>query len=72
MATKPQATAGRRLEARRSRPPVARRVVAGLVLVAAAALAIHVVIGLVMTIFWVALALAAAVAVLWAVRTFRR
>lgn len=59
-----------KVEARPARPPVARRVVSGLVLIAAAALAIHLVIGLVMTIFWVALALAAAVAVVWALKSF--
>jgi hypothetical protein len=57
------------LEQTRSRPPILRKAVAGLVLVAAAALAIHVVIGLVVTIFWIAVVLAAAVAVLWALKT---
>jgi hypothetical protein len=51
------------------RPSFLRRAVALLVLVAAAALAIHLVIGLVMTIFWVAVALVVAVAVLWALKT---
>jgi hypothetical protein len=57
------------LEARPARPPVLRRVVAGLVLVAVAALAIHIVIGLVVTVFWIALVAAAVVAVLWALKT---
>jgi hypothetical protein len=57
------------LEARPPRPPVLRRVAAGLVLIAAVALAIHIVIGLVVTIFWIAVALAVAVAVLWALKT---
>lgn len=57
------------LDARPARPPVLRRVVAGLVLVAVAALAIHIVIGLVVTVFWIAVAVAAAVAVLWALKT---
>ena len=56
----------RHIEARHSRPPVLRRVVAGLVLVAVAALAVHIVIGLVMAVFWFALVLAAIVAVVWA------
>lgn len=57
------------IEASRSKPPVLKRAVAGLVVIAVAALAIHAVIGLVMTVFWIALALAAIVAVLWAVNT---
>jgi hypothetical protein len=56
------------IEAHPSRPPILRRAVAGLVLVAAAALAIHFVIGLIMTIFWIAVGLAVAVAVIWAFR----
>jgi hypothetical protein len=57
------------LEASRSRTPIVRRAVAGLVLIAVAALAIHVVIGLVVTVFWIALALVAVAAVLWALNT---
>jgi hypothetical protein len=57
------------IEATRSRPPILRRAAAGLVLVAVVALAIHVVIGLVVTVFWIAVALAAVVAVLWALNT---
>ena len=57
------------LEARPSRPPVLRRVTAGLVLVAIAALAVHIVIGLVVTGFWIALVVAAVMAVLWALKT---
>ncbi|MBV9466484.1 MAG: hypothetical protein JO206_08750 [Solirubrobacterales bacterium] len=57
------------LEARPARPPILRRAVAGLILIAAAALAIHIVIGLVVTIFWIAVGLAVAVAVLWALKT---
>jgi Flp pilus assembly protein TadB len=51
------------------RPPLLRRVLAVLVLVAAAALAIHLVIGLVMAVFWVVVVLLVAVAVLWALKT---
>jgi hypothetical protein len=58
----------REIEASRSRPPIVRRAAAGLILVAAAALAIHAVIGFVMAIFWVVVALAAVVAVIWALR----
>jgi hypothetical protein len=59
----------RDIEARPSRSPVLRRTAAGLILLAAAALAIHVVIGVVVTIFWVTLVVAVAVAVLWALKT---
>jgi hypothetical protein len=57
------------IEASRSRPPILKRAVAGLVVVAIAALAIHVVIGLVVTVFWIAVAVTAVVAVLWALNT---
>jgi hypothetical protein len=39
------------------------------VIIAVAALAIHIVIGLVVTVFWIALAVAAVVAILWALNT---
>jgi membrane associated rhomboid family serine protease len=57
------------LEPSRSRSPVVRRVGAGLILLAAAALAIHLVIGLVVSVFWIAAVLAAIVAVFWALKT---
>jgi hypothetical protein len=57
------------LEASPGRPPVLRRAVAGLVVLAVAALAIHAVIGLVLVVFWVVVALAAVVGVLWALNT---
>jgi hypothetical protein len=57
------------IEASRSKPPILKRAVAGLVIVVIAALAIHVVIGLVVTVFWIALAVTAVVAVLWALNT---
>ena len=57
------------LEAHKSRPPIVRRAAAGLIIVAAAALAIHLVIGLIMTVFWIVLAVAAVVGVIWALRT---
>lgn len=56
------------LEAARSHPPVLRRAAAGLILIAVAALAIHFVIGLIMTVVWIAVIIAAVLAVLWAVR----
>jgi hypothetical protein len=57
------------LEGRPARPPIVRRAAAGLLLVVVAALAIHVVIGLVMTVFWIVVAVAAVAAVLWALNT---
>jgi hypothetical protein len=57
------------LEAQRSRPPILRRAGAGLVLILAAALAVKLVIGFVMAIFWTVVAVAVVVAILWAVKT---
>ena len=57
------------LEATRWRPPILKRTVAALVLVAIAALAIHFIIGLVVAVFWIVVVVAAIVAVLWAVKT---
>ena len=57
------------LDAQPARTPIVRRAAAGLVLVAAAALAIHFVIGLIMTLFWVVVAVAAVLAVIWALKT---
>jgi hypothetical protein len=57
------------LEPRSDRSPIVKRAAAGLVLVAVAALAIHFVIGLIMTIFWIVVAVAAVGAVIWALKT---
>jgi hypothetical protein len=57
------------IEAQPARTPIVKRAAAGLVLVAVAALAIHFVIGLIMTIFWVVVAVAAVLAVIWALKT---
>ncbi|HEY1566325.1 MAG TPA: hypothetical protein VGF68_04885 [Solirubrobacteraceae bacterium] len=57
------------VEPTRSRPPILRRAAAGLVLVVAAALAIHFIIGLIMTVFWIVAIVAAVLAVIWALRT---
>ncbi|MGH2894035.1 MAG: hypothetical protein ACRDPM_12330 [Solirubrobacteraceae bacterium] len=57
------------VEPSRSRPPILRRIGAGLILVVAAALAIHFVIGLIMTVFWIVVVVAAVVAVLWALKS---
>ena len=59
----------REIEATSSRTPVVRKVTAGLILVAAAALVIHFAIGLVMAVFWTAVVIAAIVAVIWALKT---
>jgi hypothetical protein len=58
------------VEAHRSRTPtVARKVGAGLVLLVVAALALKIVIGFVMAIFWTVVVIAAVLAVIWAVKT---
>ena len=57
------------IEATRSKPPVLRRAVAGVVLVVAAALIIKLAIGFVMAIFWTVVVIAAIIAVLWALKT---
>lgn len=46
-----------------------RRGLALLVLIAAAALAVHLVIGLFMAVFWIAVVLVAGLAVIWALKT---
>ncbi len=57
------------LEPRPARTPIVKRAAAGLILVAVAALAIHFFIGLIMTVFWLVVAVAAVVAVVWALKT---
>ncbi|HEY2771410.1 MAG TPA: hypothetical protein VGI87_12615 [Solirubrobacteraceae bacterium] len=57
------------LEANRAKPPIVRRALAGVVLVVIAALAIKIVIGLVMSVFWIVIGVAAVLAVLWAINT---
>lgn len=57
------------LPVQQQKTPLARRAVAGLVLIAVAALAIHFVIGLIMAVFWIVVAIAAIAAVLWALNT---
>lgn len=59
----------RELEHHESHPPVLRRAVAGLVLLAAAALALKLVIGLVIAVFWTIVVVAVVIAVLWALKT---
>jgi hypothetical protein len=57
------------LEAQPTRTPVLRKALAGVVLVIVAALAVKVVIGLIMGVFWIIIGVAAVVAVLWALKT---
>lgn len=57
------------VEASRSRPPVLKRAVAGVVLVAVAALAVLLVVHIVVAIFWVVVVVVAIAAVLWALNT---
>jgi hypothetical protein len=53
----------------RARPPILRKAAGWLVLVAAAALAIHFVVGLVTAVFYFALVVAVVVAIAWALKT---
>jgi hypothetical protein len=49
--------------------PVLRKALAGVVLIVAVALALKLVIGFVIAIFWTVVAIALAVAILWAIKT---
>jgi len=51
------------------RPSVLRRALAGLVLIVVLALAVKIAIGMVMAVFWTIVAVAAVLAVLWALKT---
>jgi hypothetical protein len=57
------------IEAQPSHTPVLRRALAGVVLIAVAALAVTLVVHVVMAIFWTLVGVAAVVAVLWALKT---
>jgi len=57
------------IEARPSHTPILRRALAGVVLILVAALAVKLLVGFVMAIFWTIVAVAAVVAVLWALKT---
>lgn len=59
----------REIEAPRHHAPLVRRVFAGAVLVVAVALALKLVIGFVIAIFWAVAAVAIVIAVLWALKT---
>jgi hypothetical protein len=57
------------LEARPTHHPVVRKAFAGLVLIVAAALALKLVIGFVIAIFWTIVVIAVVVAIAWALKT---
>lgn len=57
------------MEAQPSHTPILRRAFAGVVVIVVAALAVKLVVGFVMAIFWTVVAVAAVVAVLWALKT---
>jgi hypothetical protein len=57
------------VEARPHHTPILRRALAGLVLIVVAALVVKLVVGFVIAIFWTIVAVAAVVAVLWALKT---
>ena len=57
------------IEHSRSRPPVAKRVAAGLVLIGIGVLVIHFALGLIMTIFWIVAIVAVIAAAIWALNT---
>jgi hypothetical protein len=57
------------LEPKRSGQPILKKAAAGLVLVAIAALVIHLAIGLVIAVFWIVAVVAVIAAVVWALNT---
>lgn len=57
------------IERGRSRPPILKRAFAGLVLIAVAALVVHLVIGLILAVFWIVAIVAVIAAVVWALNT---
>jgi hypothetical protein len=57
------------IEASRARTPVARKALAGAVLVIAAVVVIKIAIGLVTAVFWTVVVVALVAAVLWALKT---
>jgi flagellar biosynthesis protein FliQ len=57
------------VEARPHHTPILRKAFAGLVLIVVAALVVKLVVGFVIAIFWTVVAVAAVVAILWALKT---
>jgi hypothetical protein len=60
---------GTDIEGSKARPPMLKRAAAGMVLIAVAALAVWVVIGVIKTIFFITAGIAVVIAVLWALKT---
>jgi hypothetical protein len=58
----------RQIEQSRSRPPIVRKAVAAVILVAAAYLVFHIILNLVMAVFWIVAVVAVIAAVVWAAR----
>ncbi len=56
----------RQIEPSRSRPPILRRAVAALILVAAGVLVFHFIAGLIVTVFWIIAVVAVLAAIVWA------
>ena len=54
------------LEAQKSRSPILKKALAGVVLVGAVAIGVYVIIGVIKAIFWTVIAIAVVLAVLWA------
>jgi hypothetical protein len=57
------------IEDRPARPPILKRAFAGVVLIVALALAVKILVGFVMAIFWTILAVAVVIAIFWALKT---
>jgi hypothetical protein len=57
------------VEPTRARTPIRQKLTAGLIMVIAAGLAVWLVIGVIKTIFFIALGVAVVVAILWALKT---
>lgn len=57
------------VEASRARTPIRQKLTAGAILIVAAGLAIWIFIGIIKTIFFIALGVAIVIAVLWALKT---
>lgn len=56
----------RQIESSRSRPPIMRRAVAALVLIAVGVLVFHFIVSLVITVFWIVVVIVVIAAVVWA------
>ncbi len=59
----------KQIESGRSKAPLRQRAVAALILVAVAALVVHLALGLIIAVFWIALVVAVIGGALWAFKT---